>query len=67
MVGFKPGQLVYLHGLSNASYNGKIGRVRYPLDNGRHAVELEVGEVNSSINRVIQVKPDNVHACKKLV
>ena len=68
MVGFKPRQLVRLHGLQSLVYNGTLAVVKSSLDDdGRHLVELqaESNRVFPSVpKRAIRIKPENLaHAC----
>ena len=58
----KIGSLVRLHGLSNASYNGRLGKVIdvFDLDTtGRLLVKLQE-EVRSPLLQEIKVKPENI-------
>ena len=71
MGGFKRSQIVRLHSLTNAVYNGKLAVVTSRLgDDGRHAVEVasqpQDGAVGPSmINRQVRIKPENlVLACR---
>jgi hypothetical protein len=68
MVGFKYGNFVLLQGLSNASYNGKLAKIKsFGADenSGTFCVELQVGdEVATNLSRQIWVKPENMaRAC----
>ena len=62
----KIGSLVRLHGLSNESYNGILGRVTdvSKLDStGRLVIKL-LEEVSSPLQQEIKIKPENMRtAC----
>ena len=62
----KIGSMVRVHGLNNAAYNGRLGRVVYVLEletTGRLLVEL-AEEVRPPLLQHIKIKPENmVTAC----
>ena len=58
----KIGSLVRLHGLSNAAYNGKVGKIISTSSfetTGRLLVELEE-EILPPLLQEIKIKPDNM-------
>ena len=71
MVGFKFNNFVRLHGLSSATYNGKLARITSVSPDeyaGRFRVELHVDEEDASHlpRDVILVKPENMaRACDR--
>ena len=65
---FRHDQFVRLQCLSNAMYNGLLGRILSfssgVCHNGRYCVEL-IGDIAPQLLRTLQVKPENiVHVCR---
>ena len=58
----KIGSLVRVHGLNNATYNGRLGRVVYVYEletTGRLSVEL-LEDVRPPLLQQIKIKPENM-------
>lgn len=64
----KIGSLVRLHSLSNAAYNGRLGKVRNVSEletTGRLLVKLqEEAQTHANLTQEIKIKPENMRtAC----